>query len=92
MVLGIPWEVDTDGLREYMAKFGELEDCIVMKERSTGRSRGFGYVTFSSVEDAKVDTNTFFDVYMFVFCAYFTPLFCMKLLSASMCSVMLFLP
>lgn len=53
MVLGIPWEVDTDGLREYMAKFGELEDCIVMKERSTGRSRGFGYVTFSSVEDAK---------------------------------------
>lgn len=30
-VLGIPWEVDTEGLREYMSKFGELEDCIVMK-------------------------------------------------------------
>jgi RNA-binding protein Musashi len=40
-------------LRDYMSKFGELEDCIVMKERSTGRSRGFGYVTFVSVEDAK---------------------------------------
>ncbi|KAL3526783.1 hypothetical protein ACH5RR_011439 [Cinchona calisaya] len=53
VVLGIPWEVDTDGLREYMTKFGELEDCIVMKERSTGRSRGFGYVTFVTVEDAK---------------------------------------
>ncbi|XP_060675166.1 heterogeneous nuclear ribonucleoprotein 1 isoform X2 [Ziziphus jujuba] len=53
VVLGIPWDVDTDGLREYMSKFGELEDCIVMKERSTGRSRGFGYVTFASVEDAK---------------------------------------
>lgn len=53
MVLGIPWDVDTEGLREYMCKFGELEDCIVMKERSTGRSRGFGYVTFASVEDAK---------------------------------------
>ncbi|KAF7850688.1 hypothetical protein BT93_L5111 [Corymbia citriodora subsp. variegata] len=50
VVLGIPWEVDTDGLREYMRKFGELEDCVVMKERSTGRSRGFGYVT---EEDAK---------------------------------------
>ncbi|XP_059639829.1 uncharacterized protein LOC132282238 isoform X2 [Cornus florida] len=36
-----------------MSKFGEIEDCIVMKERSTGRSRGFGYVTFVSVEDAK---------------------------------------
>ncbi|XP_052196047.1 uncharacterized protein LOC127803670 [Diospyros lotus] len=53
VVLGIPWDVDTDGLRDYMSKFGELEDCIVMKERSSGRSRGFGYVTFASVEDAK---------------------------------------
>ncbi|XP_021897514.1 RNA-binding protein Musashi homolog 1 [Carica papaya] len=53
VVLGIPWDVDTVGLREYMSKFGDLEDCIVMKERSTGRSRGFGYVTFASVEDAK---------------------------------------
>ncbi|KAL0377708.1 UNVERIFIED_CONTAM: Heterogeneous nuclear ribonucleoprotein 1 [Sesamum radiatum] len=53
VVLGIPWDVDTEGLREYMTKFGELEDCIVMKERSTGRSRGFGYVTFATIEDAK---------------------------------------
>ncbi|GLT50149.1 hypothetical protein SLA2020_236560 [Shorea laevis] len=53
VVLGIPWDVDTDGLREYMINFGDLEDCIVMKERSTGRSRGFGYVTFASADDAK---------------------------------------
>ncbi|KAL4196666.1 hypothetical protein AMTRI_Chr04g247350 [Amborella trichopoda] len=53
VVLGIPWDVDTEGLRDYMSKFGELEDAIVMKERSTGRSRGFGYVTFASAEDAK---------------------------------------
>ncbi|KAL3592123.1 hypothetical protein D5086_010763 [Populus alba] len=53
VILGIPWEIDTEGLREYMSKFGELEDCIVMKERSSGRSRGFGYVTFVSAEDAK---------------------------------------
>lgn len=53
VVLGIPWDIDTEGLREYMSKFGELEDCIVMKDRSTGRSRGFGYATFASAEDAK---------------------------------------
>ena len=52
VVLGIPWDVDTEGLKEYMSKYGELEDCIVMKERSTGRSRGFGYVTFASIDDA----------------------------------------
>ncbi|XP_057449523.1 uncharacterized protein LOC130740831 [Lotus japonicus] len=53
VVLGIPWDVNTEGLKEYMSKFGELEDCIVMKERSTGRSRGFGYVTFASLDDVK---------------------------------------
>eukprot|EP00252_Welwitschia_mirabilis_P004766 TRINITY_DN15069_c0_g1_i1.p1 TRINITY_DN15069_c0_g1~~TRINITY_DN15069_c0_g1_i1.p1 ORF type:complete len:401 (+),score=103.54 TRINITY_DN15069_c0_g1_i1:205-1407(+) len=53
VVLGIPWDVDTDGLEDYMSKFGEIDDVIVLKDRATGRSRGFGYVTFSSVEDAK---------------------------------------
>ncbi|XP_020273625.1 heterogeneous nuclear ribonucleoprotein 1 [Asparagus officinalis] len=53
VVLGIPWDVDTEGLKQYMSKFGELDDCIVMKERSSGRSRGFGYVTFASADDAK---------------------------------------
>ncbi|XP_020678683.1 DAZ-associated protein 1 isoform X1 [Dendrobium catenatum] len=53
VILGIPWDVETEGLRQYMSKFGELDDCIVMKERSTGRSRGFGYVTFASADDAK---------------------------------------
>ncbi|XP_048537108.1 uncharacterized protein LOC125515635 [Triticum urartu] len=58
VVLGIPWDVDTEGLKEYMSKFGPLDDCIVMKDRSSGRSRGFGYVTFSSVEDAKNVVNS----------------------------------
>ncbi|KAL6578946.1 hypothetical protein OROMI_009162 [Orobanche minor] len=31
VVLAIPWDVETGGLIEYMSKFGELEDCIVMK-------------------------------------------------------------
>ncbi|XP_058751603.1 uncharacterized protein LOC131624698 isoform X2 [Vicia villosa] len=53
MVTGIPWDVDNEGLKEYMSKFGDLEDCYVIKERSTGRSRGFGYVTFTSLDDAK---------------------------------------
>lgn len=50
VVLGIPWDVDTEGLQDYMSKFGELDDVIVMRDRATGRSHGFGYSTFSSVE------------------------------------------
>lgn len=30
-VLGIPWDIDTEGLRQYMLKFGDLDDVIVMK-------------------------------------------------------------
>lgn len=36
-----------------MNKFGSLDDVVVMKERRSGRSRGFGYVTFSSTENAE---------------------------------------
>ncbi|KAI5062299.1 hypothetical protein GOP47_0022838 [Adiantum capillus-veneris] len=53
VVLGIPWDVDTEGLRQFMSKYGELSDVIVMKDRTTGRSRGFGYVTFASAESAE---------------------------------------
>lgn len=53
VVLGIPFDVETEELKYYMRKFGELDDCIVMKDRITGQSRGFGYVTFSTAEDAR---------------------------------------
>ncbi|KAI5064850.1 hypothetical protein GOP47_0019545 [Adiantum capillus-veneris] len=51
-VLGLPFDVETEELKYYMRTYGELDDCIVMKDRMTGQSRGFGYVTFSTVEDA----------------------------------------
>ncbi|MCO5568623.1 hypothetical protein L7F22_022322 [Adiantum nelumboides] len=53
VVLGVPWDVDTEGLRQFMSKYGELSDVIVMKDRTTGRSRGFGYVTFATSESAE---------------------------------------
>ncbi|XP_044359533.1 heterogeneous nuclear ribonucleoproteins A2/B1 isoform X3 [Triticum aestivum] len=31
VVFGLPWDVDSEGLRKHMAKFGPLEDCVVMK-------------------------------------------------------------
>ncbi|CAK9223878.1 unnamed protein product [Sphagnum jensenii] len=58
VVLGIPWDIDTEGLRQYMLRFGDLDDVIVMKDRATGRSRGFGYVTFSSAENAQKAVST----------------------------------
>ncbi|GBG92265.1 hypothetical protein CBR_g55034 [Chara braunii] len=53
VVLGLPWETNTEALKQYMSKFGDLDDVVVMKDRATGRSRGFGYVTFSNATDAE---------------------------------------
>lgn len=36
----------TDALQAYFAQYGEVTDCIVMTNPQTGKSRGFGFVTF----------------------------------------------
>uniref|UniRef100_A0A3P8UXW2 Musashi RNA-binding protein 2b n=1 Tax=Cynoglossus semilaevis TaxID=244447 RepID=A0A3P8UXW2_CYNSE len=37
----------TDSLRDYFSKFGEIRECMVMRDPTTKRSRGFGFVTFA---------------------------------------------
>ena len=39
-------------LREAFGAFGEVADCVVMMDRSTGQSRGFGFVTMQNRKDA----------------------------------------
>ena len=41
-------KTNDDDLREFYSQFGEITDCIVMKDKSTGKSRGFGFVTYSN--------------------------------------------
>ncbi|EFJ48141.1 hypothetical protein VOLCADRAFT_43575, partial [Volvox carteri f. nagariensis] len=45
-VLGLPWETTEDTLKAYFSQYGTLECAEVMKDRYTGKSRGFGFVTF----------------------------------------------
>lgn len=35
-----------DMVYKYFSAFGELIDCVVMQDRATGKSKGFGFVTF----------------------------------------------
>lgn len=44
---GLAWATTTDSLRKAFEQFGEISDAKVITDRDTGRSRGFGFVTFS---------------------------------------------
>ncbi|SCZ89324.1 BZ3500_MvSof-1268-A1-R1_Chr9g10368 [Microbotryum saponariae] len=48
----LSWGTNTDSLRDAFSQFGQVLDCIVMTEPGTGRSRGFGFVTFGSQAEA----------------------------------------
>lgn len=47
---GLSWQTTPDKLREYFGQFGTVTDVLVMKDPVTQRSRGFGFITFSSPE------------------------------------------
>ncbi|KAJ0251252.1 RNA recognition motif domain-containing protein [Hirschfeldia incana] len=43
---GISWETTEDRLRQYFQTFGEVLEAVVIKDRLTGRARGFGFIVF----------------------------------------------
>ncbi|XP_043910560.1 RNA-binding protein Musashi homolog 2 isoform X10 [Protopterus annectens] len=50
---GLSWQTSPDSLRDYFSKYGEIRECMVMRDPTTKRSRGFGFVTFA--DPASVD-------------------------------------
>ena len=49
----LPWSVNNDSLKELFTAMGEIVDAVVITDRATGRSRGFGFVTFADEAAAK---------------------------------------
>ena len=50
---GLSWDTTDEGLLQAFAPCGEITEAKVITDRGTGRSRGFGFVTFAQNEDAK---------------------------------------
>ncbi|KAK4275365.1 hypothetical protein QN277_018459 [Acacia crassicarpa] len=44
---GISWDTDEERLKEYFGNYGEVIETVIMRDRMTGRARGFGFVVFS---------------------------------------------
>jgi RNA recognition motif-containing protein len=51
---GLSWGTTDDRLKEAFARFGEVTEAKIITDRETGRSRGFGFVTYA--EPAAAET------------------------------------
>ncbi|XP_043989778.1 cold inducible RNA binding protein a isoform X2 [Gambusia affinis] len=50
---GLSFETNEDSLAAAFGKYGTIEKVDVIRDKETGRSRGFGFVKYDNVEDAK---------------------------------------
>ncbi|KAF2118553.1 hypothetical protein BDV96DRAFT_488363, partial [Lophiotrema nucula] len=50
----LAWHTDDATLRQKFEEFGQVEEAVVVKDRDTGRSRGFGFVRFA--QDSEADS------------------------------------
>ena len=50
---GLSWDTKENGLREAFEEFGDIEELNIITDRDTGRSRGFGFITFATQEGAE---------------------------------------
>ncbi|KAF2964190.1 hypothetical protein GQX73_g9366 [Xylaria multiplex] len=49
---GLAWHTEETTLRQKFEEFGPIEEAVVVKDRDTGRSRGFGFVRYTTEADA----------------------------------------
>jgi cold-inducible RNA-binding protein len=50
---GLSYGTTEDGLRTHFARFGEIKEVLIIMDRETGRSKGFGFITFDQQNDAQ---------------------------------------
>lgn len=43
---GLAWETQRDTMRRYFEQFGEIVEAVVITDKNTGRSKGYGFVCF----------------------------------------------
>lgn len=61
---GLPYHTTDESLREFFQQFGDIEEAVVITDRQTGKSRGYGFVTMvdrAAAERACKDPNPIID-------------------------------
>jgi len=50
---GISWNLKDEDLKNAFAEMGEVVEAVIIMDRETGKSKGFGFVTMKTSEEAK---------------------------------------
>ncbi|KAF4594642.1 hypothetical protein GQ602_000255 [Ophiocordyceps camponoti-floridani] len=50
---GLAWHTEETTLRQKFEEYGHVEEAVVVKDRDTGRSRGFGFVRYTQEDHAQ---------------------------------------
>ncbi|KAK2381790.1 glycine-rich RNA-binding protein GRP1A [Trifolium repens] len=50
---GLAWATDSEALEKAFSQYGEVIDSKIINDRETGRSRGFGFVTFATEQSMR---------------------------------------
>ncbi|PPS09227.1 hypothetical protein GOBAR_AA11418 [Gossypium barbadense] len=57
---GLPRSITDEEFKGYFEKFGSIVDAVVIHDKETKRSRGFGFVTYEAEESANLVLRTNF--------------------------------
>ena len=49
----LPYEVTSEELGQYFSQFGEIEEAVVITDRFSGKSKGYGFVRYFDSSNAK---------------------------------------
>ncbi len=49
----LPFSINEKKLKEIFSKFGEVTECAIISDKFSGRSKGFGFITFASEESTE---------------------------------------
>ncbi|XP_073024469.1 probable RNA-binding protein ARP1 [Primulina eburnea] len=50
---GLAWETPKEAMRDHFHKYGEILEAVIISDKLTGRSKGYGFVTFKDAEAAR---------------------------------------
>lgn len=55
----LPWSIGSDELHQLFSLMGRVVDAVVLQDKQTGKSKGFGFVEMATAEEAQAAIHKF---------------------------------